>query len=158
MASNELSKGVHLHIIGAGPEEEALRSLAQELGLTDRVHFLGFRRNVYSFIAHGDALVMPSLHEGLPYTLLEAMSLATPIIASQVGGLAEVLQDEITALLVPPGDPAALARAISRLRDHPELGLRLASQAQHVQRENYSVDAMTRRYLEVYIKLGGGGT
>lgn len=158
MAASEISKNVHLYIIGTGPDEAALRSLAQELSLTNRVHFLGFRRNVYSFIAHADALVMPSLHEGLPYTLLEAMSLATPIIASRVGGLAEVLQDEITALLVPPGDPAALARAISRLRDHAELGLRLASQAQHVQRENYSVDAMTRRYLDIYITLAGGST
>lgn len=153
MASNEFSKTVHLHIIGTGPDETALRLLTQELGLAEQVHFLGFRRNVYDFIAHCDALLMPSLHEGLPYTLLEAMSLATPIIASRVGGLAEVLRDEITALLVPPGNAATLARAISRLVDNPDLGFHLANQAQQVQQEQFSVNTMTKKYLKIYSTL-----
>jgi L-malate glycosyltransferase len=157
MASNKFSKNIHLHIIGTGPNEAALRALAQEYGLTERIHFLGFRRTVYDFIAHCDALLMPSMHEGLPYTLLEAMALATPIIASHVGGLAEVLRNEFSALLVPPCDADALARAISRLSDNPDFGRHLAQQAQQVQQQKYSLDAMTKKYLEIYRALGQSG-
>jgi glycosyltransferase involved in cell wall biosynthesis len=122
------------------------------------VHFLGFRRNVYDFIAHCDALLMPSLHEGLPYTLLEGMALGTPIIASRVGGLAEVLQDEITALLVPPSDVGSLAHAILRLHDSPALRLDLGAQAQRVQQARYSLKAMTESYLGIYRALLANGS
>src|SRR4051794_26136407 len=115
LATTGLPADVHLHLIGVGPCEAELRILARELGIEERVHFLGFRRNVYEFLLHCDVLLMPSFHEGLPYTLLEAMALGTPVVASRVGGLAEVLEDEVTALLVPPGDAARLADAILRL-------------------------------------------
>ena len=81
-----------MNIIGTGPLTAELKGLAEELGVSDRVRFLGFKKNVYDYMAHCDALIMPSLHEGLPYTVLEAMSLGLPVIASRVGGLAEVLE------------------------------------------------------------------
>jgi glycosyltransferase involved in cell wall biosynthesis len=157
-AVNSLPPNLHLHIVGAGPCESELRALAQDLGVSERVHFLGFRRNVYDFIAHCDALLMPSLHEGLPYTLLEGMALGTPIIASRVGGLAEVLQDEITALLVPPSDVGSLAHAILRLHDSPALRLDLGAQAQRVQQARYSLKAMTESYLGIYRALLANGS
>lgn len=153
MSMQGVAANTHLHVVGTGPCESELRALAEAIGIGDRVHFVGFRRNVYDYIAHCDALLMPSLHEGLPYALLEAMALATPIIASNVGGLAEVLRDGFTALLVPPSDAEALARAISRLVNNPDLGHRLAQEAQLVQRLTYSVDAMTESYLAVYREL-----
>lgn len=139
----------HLHVIGTGPCEPELRDLAQNLGIAHRVHFLGFRRNVYDYIAHCHALLMPSLHEGLPYTLLEAMALGTPVIASEVGGLAEVLENDKTALLFPPGNAMALAQKIARLRD-PSLRHQLGESALHLQQSHYSSEAMTDRYLTVY--------
>jgi glycosyltransferase involved in cell wall biosynthesis len=96
---------------------------------------------------------MPSLHEVLPYTLLEAMAFGTPVIASHVGGLAEVIQNQVTGLLVAPGDAAVLAGAIRRLIDEPSLRARLGEQAQRLQRAKYSLEAMADSYLEIYREL-----
>lgn len=153
IAAQGLPPDLHLQIVGLGPCETALRALAEARAIAHRVHFVGFRRNVFDYIAHCHALLMPSLHEGLPYTLLEAMALGTPIIASRVGGLAEVLQDGVTALLVPPGDATALARAIVGLHDDPELRRRLGENAQRLQQAHYSLEAMAERYVRVYREL-----
>ena len=150
LASPGVPEGIRLNVIGTGPLEEALRRDARNLGLGERVRFLGFRRNALDFIAHVDCLLMPSLHEGLPYTLLEAMSLGTPIVGSRVGGLADVLQDGETGLLVPAGDPGALRRAIVRVSADPGLGRALAGSAARLQRSRYTLDAMGGRYLALY--------
>jgi glycosyltransferase involved in cell wall biosynthesis len=149
---------VHLHLVGTGSCESELRRRVEATGVAARVHFLGFRRDACGFIAHCDALVMPSLHEGLPYTLLEAMALGTPVIASRVGGLAEVVQDEVTGLLFTPGDAGALAAAIRRLIVAPSLRARLGDEAQRVQRAKYSLESMVGRYLDLYREvLAGSG-
>lgn len=150
IADKGLSPNLHLHIIGVGPCEAELKALAKDLGIVHRVHFLGFQRNIYDYIAYSDVLLMPSLHEGLPYTLLEAMALGRPIIAARVGGLAEVLQDSVTALLVPSGDTTALAQAIGRLHANPGLRHQLGENARHLQQAQYSLEAMTKRYVDVY--------
>lgn len=151
IAAPELSsKAISLYIIGEGASEESLKVFAKTQGVAHRVHFLGFRRNIYDYIAHSDALIMPSLHEGLPYTLLEAMALGIPIIASRVGGLEEVLEDGATALLVPTGDCAALAHAITRLHADPDLRRRLSENARRLQQAQYSLERMTERYLVAY--------
>lgn len=137
-------------VLGTGPLAGELTAAAAAAGLEDRFRFLGFRTNIHDYIAHLDALLMPSLHEGLPYTLLEAMSLGKPVLASAVGGLAEVLRDNETGLLFPPRDPAAIARACRRLVEEPDLGPRLGAAAARVQRERYTLDAMLDRYVEIY--------
>jgi glycosyltransferase involved in cell wall biosynthesis len=114
------------------------------------VQIQGFRRNVYDYIAHCDVLLMPSLHEGLPYTLLEAMALGIPVIASRVGGLAEVIQDGATGLLITPGNVSVLADAIRRLIADPSLRARLGDEALRLQRAKYSLEAMASSYLNVY--------
>jgi glycosyltransferase involved in cell wall biosynthesis len=153
MAAEGLSSDIHLHLVGLGPRERELQALAESLGVAHRVHMLGFRRNVYNYIAHCNVLLMPSLHEGLPYTLLEAMALGTPIIASRVGGLAEVLQDGVTALLVPPQDAASLALAIIRLHNDKRLCSRLSEEGQRLQQAKYSLEVMTESYLAIYRAL-----
>ena len=153
IAAANACPSVHLHIVGSGPCEAALQALAERLNITDRIHFLGFQRNVYNHIAYCHVLLMPSLHEGLPYTLLEAMSLGTPIIASQVGGLAEVLQHEVTALLVSPGNIELLAQSIIRLHNDPELRSRLAENAQKLQQSQFSLEKMISNYIASYRKL-----
>lgn len=153
VAAQSMPTNVHLHIVGTGPDEPALQALAETCAVAHRVHFLGFRRDVYSYLAHCQVLLMPSLHEGLPYTLLEAMALSVPIIASRVGGLAEVLQDSVTALLVSPGDACTLNQAIHRLYSNPDLGLQLAEHAHCLQQAKYSLEAMADSYLGVYRNL-----
>jgi glycosyltransferase involved in cell wall biosynthesis len=146
---------VHLYVIGEGPMEGALRARVRELDLDGRVHFLGFKREVLGHIAHSDALLMPSRHEGLPYVLLEAMALHVPVIGSRVGGLAEALRDQETALLVAPGSPGELSRAICRLHADRQLGGRLADAAETHWRDNYSLDVMGKRYFALYESLLG---
>jgi glycosyltransferase involved in cell wall biosynthesis len=153
LAMPEVAMKTHLHIVGTGPTESALRALAQKLGLVDRVHFWGFRRNVYDYLAHCDVLMIPSLHEGLPYTLLEAMALGTPIIASRVGGLAEVLRDGTTAVLIPPRSPAFIAPAITELQSRPDYRRKLGENAQELQRGVYSITEMSARYLAIYTSV-----
>lgn len=144
---------LHLHIIGTGPCEAQLKEQTEKRRIQNQVHFLGFKRNIYDYIAHADALLMPSLHEGLPYTLLEAMALETPIVASRVGGLAEVLTDGVTGLLATPADPESIAQKIRSLYDNPPLGQQLGAAAKQLQERSYSLESMTSGYLEVYRDL-----
>jgi len=150
LASPQVPENVRLYLVGAGPLDAALRREATDLGLGERVRFLGFRPDALHFIAHLDCLLMPSRHEGLPYTLLESMSLGTPVIGSRVGGIADVLQDGETGLLVPSEDPDALRRAILRITGDPGLGRALASAAARLQRSRYTLDDMGSRYLALY--------
>ena len=143
---------VSLVILGDGPLRDDLARHASQLGVADRVLFLGFKRNAYNYLAHFDALLMPSLHEGLPYTLLEAMSLKKPILASAVGGLAEVLENGRTGWLFPPRDPSAIAYAIQRLVVEKDAAVQLGFNAAAVQRERYSLDGMVDHYIEKYIE------
>ena len=99
---------------------------------------------------------MPSLHEGLPYTLLEAMALGAPIIASRVGGLTEVMQDSVTGLLTSPQDAASSALSITRLYNDQELCSRLGEEGRRLQQAKYSLEAMTKSYLTVYKTLTCG--
>lgn len=150
VASLPEDTGVVLHLLGTGPAEEELRARAARLDLGDRVRFAGFCDHVADYLAHLDALIMPSLHEGLPFTILEAMAAGLPIVASRVGGLREVLEDGTTALLVPPADAAALAAALSGLAGDRELAARLGEAARARQQESYSLAAMGEAYWEVY--------
>lgn len=157
LSAHGVPQDTQLHIIGTGPSEGELRRRSAEVGVAARVRFLGFRRDAHNFIAHCDALLMPSLHEGLPYTLLEAMALGTPVIASRVGGLAETIQDGVTGLLVAPGNASPLADAIRRLIADPSLRARLADAAQRLQRARYSLEAMADGYLDVYREVADSG-
>lgn len=150
IASEHVPEDVHLYTIGTGPCETELRTLAETRGIASRVHLLGFRRNIYDYLAHCRMLLMPSLHEGLPYTLLEAMAFGIPTIATPVGGLAEVIRDGITGLLVAERDPACFARAIQQLHMDSELRMRLGKQARALQQSRYSLESMTEHYLELY--------
>lgn len=150
LAMPAVPANIELHIVGNGPDEDRLRSMVADLDLSPRVHFLGFRRDIYDFIAHCDVLLMPSLHEGLPYTLIEGMALGRAIVASRVGGLSEVLEDGKTAVLAPPGDVSALAAALQRVSQDDSLRRSLGEHARSVQRERYSLEAMSRAYLSIY--------
>ncbi len=144
-----------LNIIGTGPSLEELKALADELQLGDRVRFLGFKANIYDYLAHIDALLMPSLHEGLPYTILETMSLGTPIIASSVGGLAEILEEGTTARLVSSGDTQGWAKAMMDLVKDPESAQILGKNGLEKQAESFSLESMGQAYWDIYLKKTG---
>jgi len=139
-----------LAVAGRGEEEGALRTLAREEGLDERVHLLGFRSDVADVLAAGDVFVMPSRSEGLPLALVEAMSMGLPIIASDVGGIPEVVARDIEGLLVPPGDAHALAGALLGLWRDPAGRAALGSAAAERARRDFSVARMAEAYEAVY--------
>jgi len=155
LAKDDVPERIRLHVIGTGPLTGNLQQDVVTQGLGERVRFHGFRRDIYDWLAHVDALLMPSLHEGLPYTLLEAMSLGTPVIASRVGGLAEVLSEGETGLLVDVGDVDGIARALTRLAEDRDLAATLGRAAAASQRADYTLQGMTEAYLETYAEAIG---
>ena len=109
----------HLYLAGAGPEEAALRALAAELGIMDRVTFLGWRRDIGALLAAADIFICSSRHEPLGNIVLEAWSAAKPVIAAAAQGPVELIRDGANGLLVPREDAPALAAAIGTLADNP---------------------------------------
>jgi glycosyltransferase involved in cell wall biosynthesis len=119
-----------LVIVGDGPQREALERQAAALGLGARVRFAGQQRDVAPWLASLDVFALPSTaNEGVPQALLQAMAAGVPCVTTRAGAIPEIARDGETALVVPPGDPAALASAIDRLLDDRALGARLAASA-----------------------------
>jgi len=146
---------VHVALAGADLEQDGayramLEQLARDRGVADRVHFLGFRDDAPAVLDQLDVLVLPSWIEGLPVIVLEAMAHAKPVIATPVGGTAELVADGETGLLVPPRDPVRLAEAIRTLAADPELRLRLGTAGRVRVGREFSESGMTSRVLEVY--------
>jgi glycosyltransferase involved in cell wall biosynthesis len=139
-----------LAIAGRGDEEMPLRTFAEAEGLTDRVHLLGYREDVPDILAAGDVFVMPSLSEGLPLALVEAMSASLPVIASEVGGIPEVVEHEREALLTPPGDPDALADALRRVMRDESLRIALGGAARRRALSDFGVRTMGDAYERLY--------
>ena len=140
--------------VGRGPLNDALRARHVELGLGDRFQFLGQRDDVMQILAGADAFVLPSRHEGLPVALMEATSVALPIVASRVGGIPQALEDEVDALLVPPGDPRLLARAMTRLASDPELRSRLGQHAK-LRSSMFDIGEANRVVGDIYVQVAG---
>jgi glycosyltransferase involved in cell wall biosynthesis len=137
-------------IAGRGDEEENLRALAGRESLTDRVHFLGYRSDVADILAAADLFVMPSYSEGLPLALLEAMFAGRAVVASDVGGIPELIRDREEGLLVPPGDAESLGRALEELFCDSDLRHSLGMAARQRAEARYTIEAMTDAYETLY--------
>ena len=140
----------HLVILGEGQEREALEHQAQQLGVRDSVHLLGFREDVLALLPQMDVVVLPSLSEGLPLALLEAMAAMRPVVVTQVGGIPEVVQDGMTGFLVPPGDAEALAAQLLRVLANPGLAAQLGAAGRDIVRARFSHSAMLGKYQSIY--------
>jgi glycosyltransferase involved in cell wall biosynthesis len=141
---------VHVAIGGRGECGEALQTQAERLGVADRLHLLGLRSDVPNLMAAADVFVLPSLSEGLPIALLEAMFAGCPIVASDVGDIREALADGEAGVLVEPTRPDALAAALEKLLDEPSVAAALGSRAARLAATRYDVRKMAGRYAEVY--------
>jgi glycosyltransferase involved in cell wall biosynthesis len=137
-------------LVGDGRTRERIERLADEMQLTGSVRFLGNRLDMPMVLAAIDILVHPSEQEGFSNAILEGMAAGRPVIATDVGGNAEAVVHEGTGLLVPSGDPAALAAAIERLFAHPEVARAFgAAGRERVERE-FGMDRMTSAYERLY--------
>jgi L-malate glycosyltransferase len=143
------------YIIGEGPLDNVLKEQAKSLGVADNVHFLGFREDVRALTTCMDVFVLPSLHEGIPYALLEAMSLSKPIVCTEVGGLKEVIENRVDGLLVPPKEPQALSQAVMALLDNPGYAAELGKRARRRIESEFSLDRMAMETCSIYEDLSG---
>jgi glycosyltransferase involved in cell wall biosynthesis len=133
-----------------GAFRRRLEREAEELGVGERVRFLGYRADVPELIAAADVIVLPSWIEGLPLVALEAMAQARPVVATAVGGTPELVADGETGVLVPPRDVDALVRALDELLADPERGRRLGNAGRQRVTAEFDADAAAERVLGLY--------
>ncbi|HTF87226.1 MAG TPA: glycosyltransferase [Planctomycetota bacterium] len=139
-------------LAGEGSERAELERQAAALA-PGQVRFLGQRRDVADLLAAADIFAMPSLHEGLGVAALEALQAGCAVVASRVGGLAEVVEDGVSGLLVPPADPASLAEAVEKLIRDPGLRARLAEAGRARIHARYRASAMVAGYEALYRRV-----
>lgn len=145
--------GTRFMLAGDGELRAELEARAARVAPAGTILFPGFRGDVPSLLAAFDVVVAPSVMEGLNTTNLDSLALSRPLVAARVGGIPEVVIDGQTGLLVPPGDPEALAAAILRLLEQPELGRRLGAAGRARILERFTNDSMVEGTLEVYREL-----
>ncbi len=146
--------GAHLTLIGDGPERAALTDRARALGIAGAVTFAGAHPDVAPLLAAFDAFALSSVSEGNSLTLMEAAAAGLPIVATRVGGNAEIVEDGVTGLLVPPRDPARFAEALLALAGRADrAALGAAGRARVDQR--FGLETMARRYHELYAEVLG---
>ncbi|MCR4345206.1 MAG: glycosyltransferase, partial [Candidatus Scalindua sp.] len=140
-------------VVGEGALRDELKAKSKSLKLEDKIIFTGFRSDIKSVLASIDIFVMPSLLEGLPMVLLESMAMAKPIVATDIDGVKEVLNNGETGLLVPPKDPKALSVAIVDLLNHRDKAYQIGLAARRVVEERFGVDIMVKKVETVYEEL-----
>jgi glycosyltransferase involved in cell wall biosynthesis len=142
--------GARLVLVGDGPERAAVESKARELGVADRVQMLGTRRDVARLLPGADLFLLTSVSEGIPLTALEAMAAGLPVVATEVGGLREVVADGATGFLAPAGDDAGLAGHVLRLAADPGLRRRLGEAGRDRAKLHFDEPRMCADYGRLY--------
>ncbi|RME06219.1 MAG: glycosyltransferase family 1 protein, partial [Anaerolineae bacterium] len=143
----------HVLIAGEGHLRGELEAQVRSLELDSQVHFPGIRGDVPDLLAAADVFVLPSLWEGLPIALLEAMGAGRPVVATRVEGVEDVLENGVNGLLVPPGDSAALAEAITRLLADADLRGVLGRRARQRVEQDFTIEKMCRAYEQLFVDL-----
>jgi glycosyltransferase involved in cell wall biosynthesis len=142
-------------LVGEGPLREPLEAQARQLGLGDRFVFVGFARDVAAALSAFDLSVFPSLWEGTPLTVFEALAAGKPIVATDADGLLDVLSDRDNARIVPRRDAKALADAIVELMNQPQERERLAAAAR-ITAARFDIAAFVRKMEQLYVRLSNG--
>lgn len=150
-----LAESVHAVIVGDGEHRSALESEARMLGLSGRVHFLGNRRDTPLLYTAFDVFVLPSLREGFPMVLLEAMSCSLPVIATRVGDVDRIIEQGISGLVVEPADATALQQALHTVLTKPDWAKRMGTAARERVERRFSSAQMAREYLAIYKRVLG---
>lgn len=148
--AREMQPALHCLVVGDGELREALERDVTARGLSAAVRFTGARENVRDYLDAMDVFVLSSVTEGLAMTLLEAMAAALPVVATRVGGNAEVVEDGITGKLVPASNPKALAGAITGMLENRDAAHAMGNAGRERVEQRFSLEAMQRQYQAVY--------
>lgn len=142
-----------LLLVGSGEQEAQLRALVRELGVAERVHFLGVRNDIPAILNACDLFALSSDWEGTPMAIMEAMASGLPVISTAVGGVPELVQHGITGLLTPPGDMAALTDALRQLVRDPALRKSMGCAARQFATEHFDIHKTVDAYEQLYAQL-----
>lgn len=142
-------------IVGEGEEKENLKRMAEEYGITPVVRFTGQRKDIPQILKLSGALILPSIFEGLPLCVLEAMAASRPVIATDVGGTKELAVDGKTAFIVEPEKPEQLSMAIRQLRQLPDHGRQMGIVGHEIVVRNFSIQSITRKTSDLFEQLVG---
>jgi glycosyltransferase involved in cell wall biosynthesis len=136
--------------VGEGELRDALHHMAIDLGVEQACRFVGVRADIADILAAADLFVLPSLSEGFPFVLLEALAMGCPIVASRVNGIPELIEEGKTGFLVPAREPQALALAIQKLLSDPAAASRMGAAGRTVVREQFTADRMVAKTTAIF--------
>ncbi|MBU1203311.1 glycosyltransferase family 4 protein [Patescibacteria group bacterium] len=146
-------KNYNWALIGDGPEMENIKKLAKDQGVENYIKFLGQIDNAYKYLPAFDIFVLPSVKEGLPFTILEAGLAQVPTIASRVGGISEIITDQKTGLLVSPADPLSLVESMEKMSSDNELANNIAHQNYQNIKNNFNLTNTLEKTEKIYLGL-----
>ena len=144
---------IKLILVGDGPTRKDVENAIQNMNLKESVRLLGYRQDIPELLAASDIFLLTSLNEGIPVTIIEAMMAGLPVVATEVGGVSELVVKDETGLLVPPQNPGEIARALHRLAADSELRTRLGQAGRHRAETLFSEDRMFSEYDSLVEKL-----
>jgi glycosyltransferase involved in cell wall biosynthesis len=142
-----------LVLAGEGPMQPDMERLARELGIADRVHFLGHRDDVPDLMAAADVLLLTSRSEGVPQAVTQALGLGLPVVATKVGGVPELIEHERTGLLIPPENPEAAAEALTRIAQDRDWAAKLGTAGREHVLAHFSLEAMLDHTEQLFVEL-----
>jgi len=146
-------KSIKLLIVGEGSLVEELKERAKKNNIFDNILFTGRRRDIPEILASINIFVMPSIAEGLPNALLEAMAMGKPIVTTEVGGIPEIVKNGFNGLLVPPRDTLSLSKAIKELISNDRLAAKLGQAARDLVHDNLSIKAIAQKWQSLYLSI-----
>jgi len=143
----------HYLIVGDGPYADSLRDLVSALDLQDHVIFAGHRTDIPALLACSDLFVLPTLKDALPTVLIEALAAERPIVASHIGGVPEIIENEVNGLLVQPGDPSSLTTACLSLIKNTEQTRQIVLTGSKLVQQKFSIDVQIEKLSKLYEEL-----
>ena len=148
----EVSNAYYL-IVGDGEHRQALEEKAETLRITDHIRFAGYRSDIPDLLALSDIFILPTLNDAFPTVLIEAMAAGKPLIASRIGGVPEIVQENINGILVPPGNPDAIRDACIRLIQNDDLSEKFSKASIEIAREKFDITAQVDKLEKLYTDL-----
>ncbi len=154
-AAKLATPGLRIALVGAGPDENSFIDTARSLGIADQVRFFGYQKDRLAYMKAFDVMALPSLSEGIPRCVMEAMGLGVPVVASDIPGCRALIQNRQTGLLTAPGDEAALAEALEFIRNNPAARIELAVAARQRVYADFSAKSMAEKYENLFMAMLG---